>query len=68
MDLSGSSRNIDPGGLWSIAPFPTPFLGQRAVIAILRSRSRGLDCRNFRFSHAPIMTVGRTTELLVCCS
>ena len=56
-----------PGGLWPISPCPPPLLGRRAVIAILRSGSRGPDCRSFRFSHAPVLTVGSTTELLVGC-
>ena len=57
-----------PGGLRPIAPCPPPLLGRRAVIVIMRSRSRGLDCRSFRFSHAPVLTVGSTVELLVGCS
>ena len=56
------------GGLRPIAPCPPPLLGWRAVIAILRSRSRGLDCRNFRLSHALVLTVGSAAELLVDCS
>ena len=68
MDLSGSSRHIDYRGLLPIAHCPPPLLGQRAVIAILRSGSRGPDCRSFRFSHAPVLTVGSTAELLVGCS
>ena len=56
------------GGLRSIAPCPPPLLGRQAIIAILRSGSRGPDCRSFRFSHAPVLTVGRTAELLVGCS
>ena len=57
-----------PGGLRLIAPCPSPLLGRRAVIAILRSRSRGPDCKSFCFSHAPVLTVGSTAELLVGCS
>ena len=57
-----------PGGLRKIAPCPSPLLGRRVVIAILRSGSRGLDCRSFRFSHAIVLTVGSTIELLVGCS
>ena len=57
-----------PGGLRPIAPCPSPLLGWRAVISILRFGSRGLDCRSFRFSHAPVLTVGSTVELLVGCS
>ena len=57
-----------PGGLRPIAPCPPPLLRRRAVIAILRSGSRGPDCRNFRFSHALVLTVGSTAELLVGCS
>ena len=57
-----------PGGLQPITPCPPPLLRWQAVIAILRSGSRGLDCRSFHFSHAPILTVGSTTELLVGCS
>ena len=49
-----------PGGLRAIAPCPPPLLGRRAVIAVLRFGSRGLDCRSFRFSHAPVLTVGST--------
>ena len=56
-----------PGGLRPIAPYPPPLLGQRAVIAILRSRSRGSDYRSFHFSHTSVLTVGSTTELLVGC-
>ena len=51
-----------PGGLRPIALYPPPLLGQRAVIAIMRSGSRGLDCRSFRFSHALLLTVGSTTD------
>ena len=57
-----------PGGLRPIAPFLPPLLGQRAVIVILRSGSRGSDYRSFRSSHAPILTCGSTAELLVGCS
>ena len=56
------------GGLRLIAPCPPPLLGRRAVIVILRSGSRGPDCRSFHFSHAPVLTVGSTAELLVSCS
>ena len=38
-----------PGGLRPITPCPPPLLGQRAVIAIMRSGSRGLDCKSFHF-------------------
>ena len=57
-----------PGGLRPIAPCPSPLLRRRAVIAILRSGSRGPDCRSFRFSHAPVLIVCSTTELLIGCS
>ena len=57
-----------PGGLRLIPPHPLPLLGRQAVIAILRSGSRGPNCRSFRFSHAPLLTVGSTVELLVGCS
>ena len=56
------------GGLRPIAPCLPPLLGRLAVIAILRSGSRGPDCRSFRFSHAFVLTVGSTAELLVGCS
>ena len=57
-----------PGGIWSIAPYTPPLFGRRAVISILRSGSQGPDCRSFRFSHALVLTVGNTVELLVDCS
>ena len=57
-----------PGGLRLIAPCPPPLLGRQAVIAILRSGSRGPGCRSFCFSHVPVLTVGSTAELLVGCS
>ena len=57
-----------PGGLQPIAPCPPPFPGRRAVIAIMRSRLRGPDCRSFRFSHAPALTINSTAGLLVGCS
>ena len=57
-----------PGGLCPIAPCPRPLLGGRVAIAIMRSGSRGMDCRSFRFSHAPVLTIGSTAELLVSCS
>ena len=53
------------GGLRPIAPCPPPLLGRRVVISILRSGSRGPDCRSFCFSHASVLTVGSTVELLV---
>ena len=56
------------GGLRPIAPCPPPLLGRRAVISILRFRSRGPDCRNIRFSHAFVLTVSSIVELLVSCS
>ena len=56
-----------PGGLWLIAPCPPPLLGRRAVIAILRSGSQGLDYKSFRFSHVPVLIIGSTVELLVYC-
>ena len=54
-----------PGGLRPIAPYLPPSLGQRAVIAIPRFGSRGSNCRSFRSSHAPVLIVGSTAELLV---
>ena len=54
-----------PGGLRPIAPCPPPLLGRRTVITILRSGSRGSDCRNFHFSHAPVLIVSSNAELLV---
>ena len=54
-----------PWGLQPTAPCPPPLLGQRAVIVILRSRPQGPSCRSFCFSHAPILTIGNTLELLV---
>ena len=57
-----------PGGLRPIAPCPLPLLGQQAIISILRFGFQGLDCRSFHFSHAPVLTVGITAELLVSCS
>ena len=57
-----------PRGLRPIALYLPPSLGWRAVIAILRSRSQGSDCRIFHSSHAPVLTVGSITELLVGCS
>ena len=57
-----------PGGLRPIHPCPLPLLGQRAVIAIMSSKSQGTDCRSFRFSHAPLLTVCSTSKLLVGCS
>ena len=56
------------GGLWPITPCPPPLLGRRVVIAIMRPGSRGLDCRSFRFFHAPALTIGNNTGLLVGCS
>ena len=56
-----------PGGLRPIAPCPLPFLGRQVVLAIMRSRSRGPNCRSFRFSYPPVLTVGNTIELLVGC-
>ena len=54
-----------PGGLRPIAPYPPPSLGRRAVIFILKPGSRGPDCRSFRFSHAPALTIGSTVGFLV---
>ena len=56
------------GGLRPIAPCPLPSLGRQAVIAIMRSRLRGPNCRSFSFSHAPTLTIGSITGLLVGCS
>ena len=42
-----------------------PSLRRRAVIDILRSGSRGLDCKSFCSSHAPVLTIGSIVELLV---
>ena len=53
------------GGLRKISPYLLPSIGWRAIISILGSGFRGLDCRSFRSSQAPIMTVGSTAELLV---
>ena len=55
------------GGLRPIAPYLPPSLRWQAVIAILRSGSRGLDCRSFRSSQSPDMEVGSTVKLLVGC-
>ena len=57
-----------PRDLRPIAPYPSPLLGRRVVIVILRPRSRGLDYRSFCFSHAPTLTIGSTVGLLVGCS
>ena len=56
-----------PRGLRSIAPCPPPLIRRRVAIPILRSGTRGSDCRSFRFSQAPVLTVGSTVELLVGC-
>ena len=56
-----------PGGLRPIAPYPPPLLGRRAVISILRFGFRGLDCRSFHFSFAPVLTVGSTAKMVVGC-
>ena len=56
------------GCLRPIAPCPPPLLGRQVVISIMRSRSRGPDCRSFLFSHALVLTIGSTAELLVGCS
>ena len=55
-------------GLRPIAPCPPLSLGWQAVISILRSRLQGPDCRSFRFSHAPTLTIDSTIGLLVGCS
>ena len=57
-----------PWGIRPIIPCYPPLPGQRAVIDILRPRYRGPDCKSFHFSHAPVLTVGSTVELLVGCS
>ena len=54
-----------PGSLRPIAPCLLPSLGRRSLIAILRYGFRCPDCRSFRLSHAPVLTIGSTTELLV---
>ena len=54
-----------PGGLWPIAPCPPTLPRRRVVIAILRSGTRGPDYRSFSLSYAPVLTICRTTELLV---
>ena len=56
------------GGLRPITPCPPPLLGRRAIIAIMRSGSRGPDCRNFCFSHALVLIVSSIVELQVGCS
>ena len=53
------------GGLRSIAPCLPPALERRAVITILRPGSQGLNCRSFRFSHAPVLTISSTIGQLV---
>ena len=62
MDLSGSVRDIDSRGSTANRSLSST---QRAVIAILRLGSQGPDCRSFHSSHAPVLTVGSTIELLV---
>ena len=57
-----------PGGLRPIAPCSPLSLGWQAVIAILRSRLRGPDCRSFLFSHAPTLIIDSIVGLLVGCS
>ena len=57
-----------PGDLLPIAPCPSPLPRRRAVIAIPRFGLRGSDCRGFRFSPSPVLTVGSTVELPVGCS
>ena len=57
-----------PWSLRPIAPCPPPLLGRRAVIDIMRSEPRGLDCKSFHFSHALVLTIGSTIGLLVGCS
>ena len=55
------------GGLQPSAPYPPPLLRRRTVTAILRFGLRGPDCKRFRFSHSPALTIGSTTGLLVGC-
>ena len=57
-----------PGGLRLITPCPSPLLGRRAVIDILRSESREPDCKSLRFTHTLVLTIGSTIGLLVGCS
>ena len=57
-----------PGGLRPIALCPSPFPEWRAIIAILWSKLQGPDYRSFHFSHAPALTIGSTSGLLVGCS
>ena len=65
---SARLRILIPGGLWPISPCPLPLLRRQAIISIMRSVSQGPNYRSFRFSHAPLLTVGNTIELLVGCS
>ena len=67
MDLSDRLGILILGGLRPITACPPPLLGRRAVISILRFGSQGSDCRSFRFSHTPVLTVGSTAKLLVGC-
>ena len=57
-----------PGGQRPIAPCLLLAPGRRAVVAILRPGSRGLDCGSLRFSHAPALTIGSTVGLRISCS
>ena len=61
-------RILTLGGLQLIAPYPRPLHRRRALITILRFRSRGSGYRSFRFSHVHVLIVGSTAELLVGCS
>ena len=54
-----------PRGLRPIAPCPLPLPRRRDVISIMRPGYRGPNCKSFRFSHALVLTIGSTTELLV---
>ena len=65
VDLSDPSRHIDSRGLRPIAPCPPPLPGRQSVTAILWSRLQGSDCKSFRFSRAPALTIGSTTGMLV---
>ena len=68
MNLYSPSRNFDSKGSTANRSLSSAYAWAASCYYYPQLWSRGPDCRSFRFSHALVVTVGSTIELLVGCS
>ena len=68
MHLSSSVKDIDSKGSTTNRSLSSSLAWVARCNCYFESWVRGSDCRSFCFSHALVVTIGSTIELLVGCS